>query len=295
MSREILFRVLVSVVTILCLGAAAHNRNIRAQDNPAAGRYASVNGLELYYETYGAGEPLVLLHGGLGGIVEFSQLIPLLAENRQVIAVELQGHGHTADIDRPLSFGALADDVAALIQTLGYERADLMGFSMGGGVALQTAIQHPEVVRKLVLVSTPYQRAGIHPEFRAGMDVMSAEGASAMLETPMYQFYASVAPNLENWPSLVGKVGEMMRQEYDWSEDVAAITAPTLVIVGDSDFIPPSHGLELFERLGGGVPGDFVGMIPSQMAVLPGTSHFTILTRTDLLLPVVTPFLDAPA
>jgi pimeloyl-ACP methyl ester carboxylesterase len=282
---------------VLGYGFAAHRPGaepVNAQDDTGEGNYASVNGLELYYEIHGSGQPLILLHGGLGGIVEFSQLLPALAETRQVIAVELQAHGRTADIDRPLSFEFMADDIAALIENLGLEKADILGFSLGGGVALRTAIDHPEVVNKLVLVSTAYRRAGIRPEFLAGMSGMNADAAQMMLETPMYQFYSSVAPNLEDWPTLVSKVGELLAQDYDWSEDVAAITAPTLIVVGDSDYIPPSHGVELFGLLGGDVAGDFVGMPVSQLAVLPGTSHFTILTRTDLLLPVITPFLDAP-
>jgi pimeloyl-ACP methyl ester carboxylesterase len=258
------------------------------------GSYAPVNGLELYYEIHGEGQPLILLHGGLGGIPEFGELLPALAETRQVIAVELQGHAHTADIDRPLSYEAMADDIAALIGYLELETADVMGFSLGGGVALQTAIRHPEVVRKLVLVSTPFQHEAIHEVFRNGMAAMTEESASAMQETPMYQLYSSVAPNVNDWPVLVGKLGALLSQDYDWSADVAAMTTPTLIVAGDSDMIAPAHVVELFGLLGGGVPGDFAGMPNSQLAVLPGTSHFTILSRVDLVQPMVTAFLDAP-
>jgi pimeloyl-ACP methyl ester carboxylesterase len=289
MSTKTIIRILFSAAVLSLSLALVH-----AQEE--TGKYAAVNGLQMYYEVHGEGEPLVLLHGGLGGIVEFSQLLPLLAESRQVIAVELQGHGHTADIDRPLSYEQLADDVAALIQTLGYENADIMGYSLGGGVALQTAIRHPAVVRKLVLVSTPFSSSGIHDEFRAGMAAMSAESASAMLETPMYQFYSSVAPRVEDWSTMVGKIGDMMRQDYDWSEDVANMTTPTLIVVGDSDMLSPAHAVELFELLGGGVAGGFAQPSTSELAVLPATNHFTILSQTDLLLPLVTSFLDfAPA
>jgi pimeloyl-ACP methyl ester carboxylesterase len=287
-NKKIVIGLMMSVLLLLTVGA-----NVSAQD-AVEGQYAPVNGLEMYYEVHGEGDPLILLHGGFGGIVEYAQLLPLLAETRQVIAVELQAHGHTADIDRPLSYEALADDVAALIEYLGFENADVMGFSLGGGVALRTAIQHPDSVRKLVLVSTPFQRAGIHPEFNAGMEAMSAEAAQMMLETPMYQFYSSVAPNVENWPTLVGKVADMLRPDYDWTEDIASVTAPTLIVVGDNDFIPPSHAVALYELLGGGVAGGMVEMPASQMAVLPGTLHYTILSRTDLLLPILTPFLDTP-
>jgi pimeloyl-ACP methyl ester carboxylesterase len=294
MRKKILVLVIANTLVALGYGFGAHTEPLSAQENPGGGSYASLNGLEIYYEIHGEGQPLVLLHGGLGGIVEFSQLLPALAETRQVIAVELQAHGHTADIDRPLNFELMADDVAALIEYLGLDNADILGYSMGGGVALQTAIRHPEVVRKLVLVSTAFSYSGIHPEFQAGMAAMNAESAQQMLETPMYQFYASVAPKVENWPSLVAKLGELLTQDYDWSEQVATVTAPTLVIAGDSDWIYPAHVADLFGLLGGGVPGDFAGLPNSQLIVLPGTTHFTILSRTDWLLPIITPFLDAP-
>ncbi|MBZ0275035.1 MAG: alpha/beta hydrolase [Anaerolineae bacterium] len=252
---------------------------VKAQENSG---YAPVNGLEMYYEVYGEGTPLILIHGGLGGIVEFKALIPQLAETRKVIAVELQGHGHTADIDRPLTYEAMADDIAALIAYLGYDEADVLGYSMGGGVALQTAIRHPDSVNRLVLVSTPFARSGIHPEFLAGMEAMNAASAEMMLETPMYQFYSAVAPRPEDWDTLVGKVGDLLRTDYDWSEDVASLTIPTLIIAGDADMIPPQHAVAMFSLLGGGVPGDFVEKPASQLAILPDTTHFNILSKLDV-------------
>ncbi len=298
MRKQTIIGAFVSALIILGFGFVSRDLFGKSRGQVSAqkgaGNYASVNGLELYYEVYGEGQPLILLHGGLGGIVDFSQLIPTLAESRQVIAVELQGHGHTADSDRPMSFESMADDIAALIDYLGYEQADLLGYSLGGGVALQTAIRHPEVVRKLILVSTPYRQADIFPEYLAGMSAMNAQAAEAMLETPMYQFYASVAPNPHNWPILVTKLGDLLRQDYNWSDDVAALSMPTLIVVGDSDLIHPAPAVELFGLLGGGVPGDFAGLPHSQLAILPSTTHFTILSRGNLLLPLLTPFLDAP-
>ena len=255
--------------------------------------YAPVNGLEMYYEIHGEGQPLVLIHGGLGGTMEFGQLLPMLAETRQVIAVELQGHGRTADIDRPLSYESMADDIAALIDHLGHENADVLGFSLGGGVALQTAIRHPEAVDRMVLISTAYSRSGIHETFLEGMAAMNAEAAAMMLETPMYQFYASVAPQPENWPTLVGKAGDLLRQDYDWSADIDTVTASALVIAGDSDMIPPAHAAELFSLLGGGTSEGFTLFPAPRLAILPETTHFDILSRTDLLLPFITSFLDA--
>lgn len=285
-------KTLVSIAAAAIIILATSAYTFAQTDTSPEPHYASVNGLEMYYEIHGTGEPLILLHGGLGGIAEFGPLLPLLAESRQVIAVELQGHGHTADIDRSLSYEAMADDIAALISELGYESADVMGYSLGGGVALRTAIQHPEVVRKLILISTPYKREGIHLEFRSGMEAMTAESAAMMLETPMYQFYASVAPKLENWSTLVGKVGEMMSRDYDWSAEVENMTTPTLIVQGDSDMLSPQQGVELFTLLGGGVAGGFAPMPNAQLAVLPNTIHFDILYHTDLLIPIINSFLN---
>jgi len=271
-------------------------RHPHEMNKDGKGSYASVNGLNMYYEIHGTGKPLVLLHGGLATIdVLFGQLLPPLAQTRQVIAVELQAHGHTADIERPLSFELMADDIAALIKHLGLEQADLFGFSLGGGVALQTAIRHPEVVRKLVVVSAPCKRDGWYPEVLAGMASMNAEAAEAMMGSPMHQAYVSVAPKPEDWSALVAKSGQLLRQDYDWSTAVASITAPTLIVVGDADSVRPAHAVELFGLLGGGkVDGAMGGLPHSQLAMLPGTTHFSILARTDLLLPIITPFLEAP-
>jgi pimeloyl-ACP methyl ester carboxylesterase len=257
--------------------------------------YAPVNGLQLYYEIYGAGRPLVLLHGGLGVTGMFPQLLPALAQTRQVIAIELQAHGHTADTDRPLSFEHMADDVAALIGHLGLGNADLCGYSLGGGVALQTAIRHPEVVRKLVILSAPYQRQGWYPEVLAGMAAMNTEAAAAMVGSPMHDAYAAAAPRPEDWPVLVEKTGQLLRQDYDWSAGVADLQAPTLIVIGDADSVRTQHAVYMFGLLGGGQADGAMGGLPrAQLAILPATTHFTILDRLDLLLPIIPPFLDAP-
>jgi len=252
---------------------------------PSASGYAPVNGLEMYYETHGTGQPLVLLHGGFSNInADFGRMLPELAKTRQVIAVEFQAHGRTADIDRPLRFEHLADDVAALTTHLGIDLADLLGFSLGGGVALQTAIRHPELVRKLVVVSAVYKNDGWHPEILAAMRAM----------TPMHEAYVSIAPKPEDWPALVTKMRELLTEvEYDWTTDIAAIAAPTLLVVGDSDNVRPAHMLELFGLLGGDVVGDLAGVPSSQFTVLPSTSHFGMMMLADLL-PLATTFLDAP-
>jgi pimeloyl-ACP methyl ester carboxylesterase len=165
--------------------------------------YAPVNGLKMYYEIHGSGQPLVLLHGGLGASTMFSEILPQLSSKRQVIAVDLQAHGRTADINRPMSHEAMADDIAAIIKLLGIEKADVMGYSVGGGVALRAAIQHPGAVRKAVFVSSVFRRDGWYPEIVAGMLQVSAGAAEAMKQTPMYRSYASLAPRLEDWPVLL--------------------------------------------------------------------------------------------
>ena len=275
---------------------AKNKVNTKPTNKDAKGSYASVNGLNLYYEIHGAGELLILLHGGVGAIQMFGEVLPSLAQNRQVVAVDLQAHGRTADIDRPLSFELMVGDITALIKHLGIEEADVMGYSLGGGVALRTAIQHPEVVRKLVLVSTPFKRDGWYPEVLAGMGQMGPQVAEPMKQTPMYQHYASIAPKPEDWPVLLTKLGELLRQDYDWSKDVAAIKAPTLIVVGDADSVRTAHVVAFFELLGGGkvdAGWDGSGMSNARLAILPATTHYNIYSSPQLSA-VVAPFLDAP-
>jgi pimeloyl-ACP methyl ester carboxylesterase len=265
-------------------------------NDDSRGKYAPVNSFEMYYEVHGKGEPLILLHGGVGAIEMFGEVLELLAEGRQVIAVDLQAHGRTADIDRLLSFESMADDISALIEHLGLSRADVMGYSLGGGVALRTVIRHPGVVRKLVLVSTPFSRDGWFPEVLAGMGQMGPEAAEPMKQTPMYQLYASVAPKPEDWPVLLTKLGELLGQDYDWSDEVAAIEAPTMIVVGDADSVRPAHAVRFFELLGGGradAGWDGSEMSNARLAVLPATTHYEIFSSPTLA-SAVTPFLDAP-
>ncbi len=261
-----------------------------------AGQYARVNGLNQYYEIHGTGAPLILLHGGLGDISMLAQLLPGLAATCRVVAVDLEGHGRTALIDRPLSFEQMADDLAALMGQLRVERADLVGYSLGGGVALHTAGRHPQAVRKLTLVSVPYRSDGWYPEVRAGMKSMSAEAAKAMVGSPPHQAYVGVAPRPDDWPTLVTRVGQLIRQDYDWSPVVRKIMAPTLLVYGDADSIRPAHAVEFFELLGGGQKDagwDGAGMPDSKLAILPGTTHYNSFS-SPMLAPIITAFLDAP-
>jgi pimeloyl-ACP methyl ester carboxylesterase len=261
------------------------------------GNYAEVNGLEMYYEIHGAGEPLVVLHGAYMTIDAMGELVPELARTRQVIAVELQGHGRTADIDRPLSYEQMADDTAALLRHLGIERADVFGYSMGGAAALQVAIRHPEAVRRLVVASASFTSDGMHPEMLEMIPTITPE---VFAGTPIEEEYLRIAPNPDDFPTLVAKLKRLDMEPFAWpAEDILGIAAPTLLIVGDSDVVRLEHAVELFRLLGGGVMGDLAGLPKSQLAVLPGTSHFIppgsgLLDRTHWLLSMIPPFLDAP-
>ena len=266
-------------------------------DGTSRGDYAEVNGLNMYYEVHGAGRPLLLLHGAYMTIDAMGEVLSRLAESRQVIAVELQAHGRTADIDRPLGYEAMADDVAALLRHLEVGEADVFGFSMGGGVALQVAIRHPEVVRKLVVVSAAHTSDSMHPEL---LEMIPSITPEVFAGTPIEEDYLRTAPNPDDFPTLVAKLKQLDMEHFAWpSEDVRGIVAPTLLVVGDSDAVRLEHVLELFRLLGGGVMGDLAGLPKPQLAVLPGTTHFIppgsgILDRADWLLAIIPPFLDAP-
>ena len=271
--------------------------------------YAPVNGLKIYYKIYepettdetrnarihGAGVPLLALHGGLGSTEMFGPILPLLG-NRRVIAVDLQGHGCTADIDRPIRYEAMGDDIFGLMKYLGIEKADILGYSLGGGTGLRTAIQHPEVVRKLVSVSAVFARDGWYTDILAQMSQMGPALAEQMKPSPIYKAYSRSAPRPADWPVLVTKVGDLLRKHYDWSKDVAAMKTPTMLVFGDADSIRPAHEVEFFQLLGGGQkdPGwDGSGMPNARLAILPAATHYNML-ESPLLAPAVRSFLDAP-
>lgn len=254
--------------------------------------YAPVNDLNLYYEIHGTGEPLVLLHGAYMTTNAMEPLLSDLAKTRQVITLDFQAHGRTADIDRPLRFESLADDVAALIQFLNLSRVDILGYSLGSQVAVQVAIRHPQLVRKLIPVSVSYNSAGMYPEMMGAADFITAEVFEG---TPAKTEYDRVAPNKADFPVLVEKMKDLVKKGHDWSaESIKDIKAPTFLILGDSDMIKPEHIIEMFRLLGGGVVGDFVGLPNSRLAILPGTTHSTIMDRTTWFVPMVEDFLDLP-
>jgi pimeloyl-ACP methyl ester carboxylesterase len=263
------------------------------QDAGGAGGYASVNGLTMYYEIHGSGAPLVLLHGALSATeTSFGALLPGLAKDRQVIAVDQQAHGRTADVDRPLTVPQMADDTAALLQHLGVERADFFGYSMGAGVALEIAVRRPDLVRKLVLASVTFNNDGFHPGILEGIGSMTPD---ALAGSPFEEEYLRTAPNPQDWPALITKVQQLDHDPPEVAPEVVrSIEAPALIVLGDSDVIRPEHAVELFRLLGGGVAGDVVGLPSSQLAILPGTTHVTLPSRGDLLLAMIPLFLDAP-
>jgi pimeloyl-ACP methyl ester carboxylesterase len=253
-----------------------------------------INGIELGWQELGEGDPLVLLHGGYATGEMFGENLGRLAERHRVIAVDLQSHGRTPAADRPMRFETMGDDIAALLAHLGLERAAVMGFSLGGAVALRTAIQHPALVERLVLVSAPYARSGWYPEMRAGMDAMGPETTAFLRQTPLYTAYAAVAPDPEaGWPALVGQLAELLKIDYDWSDEVRALAMPVELVAGDADGLSPAHVAEFFALLGGGLRDanwDLSGRTHHRMAILPGATHYDINLRPGLAAAVL-PFL----
>jgi pimeloyl-ACP methyl ester carboxylesterase len=275
-----------TLISTLAAAGAIHvaTGRLRAQAGPGTATpavtgdaqtgYAPVNGLEMYYEIHGAGEPLVLLHGAFAMTDLWRPMLEALASNRQVIALDFQGHGRTADIDRPFNYEDFADDVAALMEHLELPQADIVGYSMGGMTALQIAIRHPELVRKLVAISAGFSHEGLYPEI---VEVAQANTVEAFAGSPLEQVYLQVAPNPDDWPVLIEKINALEAAGFDFpASDIEAIAAPTLLIYADSDVVQLDHAIALFKLLGGGVPGDLAGLPPSQLAFIPGASHVSL-------------------
>ena len=256
--------------------------------------YASVNGLQMYYEMHGSGgTPLLLLHGGLFNIdLQFGALLPSLAATRQVIATDFQGHGRTNDLDRPLTSADLASDVIGLLRHLEMPQVDVFGFSVGGAVALHLAIRHPELVRKLIVSSASFHPDGDRPENAGAVGEMTVDMIAG---TPMEEEYRAKSPHPDQLQGLLDKLGAYDEGFAGWSEDdIRGIAAPTLITLGDCDAVRLEHAVKFLQLRGGDVNGDFVGVPTSQLAVFPGTTHFFGLARTDLARDVVLTFLDAP-
>lgn len=255
--------------------------------------FAPVNGLEMYYEIHGRGEPLVLLHGAFGAIDLWGPILTTLAENHRVVAVEFQGHGHTADIDRPFGYERFAADVAALMDHLAIGQADIVGYSMGADTALRVALRRPGLVRKLVPISGKYRYDGEHPEILAALQEMTPD---VLAGSPNLDAYLRHAPDPANFPRLVEKLKALFGKEYAWADaDIRSIAAPTLLILGDADTVRPEHAVALFRLLGGGVAGDLVGLPRARLAILPGTTHASIVAEpTDRLVTTIETFLAEP-
>ena len=256
--------------------------------------YVTANGVNYYYEIHGKGEPLLLLHGGLGSIDMFEPDLPALAKNRQVIAVDLYGHGRTALTDRPVSVVDMGDDMAVVLKELGIKQSDVMGYSLGGGVALRLAVQHPDLVRRLVLVSTPYAQSGFYPEMLPQQAAVSAAMFDQMKASPMYLSYKAIAPKPEDFPKLLDKMGAYMKQAYDWTDDVKKLRMPVMLIYGDADMITLDHAVSFYHLLGGGLKDagwQRENMSKNRLAILPNVTHYE-MAMSPALVSTALPFLN---
>ncbi|GAB3227381.1 alpha/beta hydrolase [Spirosoma arcticum] len=272
--------------------SAAPKDTVMSQNTkPTKSGYAAVNGLKIYYEVCGKGKPLVLLHGSFMTIpLNWSQIIPLFAKDRQVIVAEMQGHGRTKDIARKLSYEGMADDVSGLLTHLKIDSADILGYSMGGGVAFQIAVRHPQQVRRLVVLSAPYTHDGWWPDVEASFATFTAD----MLKgSSIQKQYDSLGNDPAHFPEFVKKVINIDLKPYDWAKDVKNIKAPLFMAIGDADGVQYEHALELFRAKGGGKMGDIHGLPKSRLAIIPGTTHIGMMQRTDWLIPMITDFLDS--
>ena len=285
MSKTTLFALLLAATPAFVATEAAYPSAAEAPAKPARKGLLSINGLKYYYEIHGEGEPLLLLHGGLGSTDMFGPVLPVLARGRQVIGVDLQGHGRTELGTRPLSLLDMGDDMAAIVRALGHEKVDVFGYSMGGGVAFRLAVQHPEVVRRLVLVSAGYARDGFYAEMLPQQAQVNAALAEQMKDTPMYKSYVAVAPKPEDFPRLLDQMGNLMRTPYDWSADVAKLRMPVMLIYGDSDMYRPEHVVKFYQLLGGGLKDAGwmrENLSENRLAILPNRTHYDVFFAPEL-------------
>ncbi|WP_346320920.1 alpha/beta hydrolase [Chitinophaga sp. YIM B06452] len=303
MNKHLITGILVVIVTAAatsCQPRPEEGQNVSAEPKgtvasqalkPAESGYADVNGLKMYYEVYGQGKPIVLLHGSYMTIpLNWSQIIPLLAKDRKVIVAEMQGHGRTRDIAREISYEGMADDVSGLLKHLKTDSADILGYSMGGGIAFQLAVRHPEQVRRLVVLSGTYKHDGWWPDVEAMYPSINADMFKG---TPIQKQYDSLGNDPAHFPEFVKKVISIDLKPYDWSKEVKNIKAPIFMAIGDADGVRYEHALELFRAKGGGKMGDIHGLPKSRLAILPGTTHIGMMMRTEWLIPMVTDFLDS--
>jgi pimeloyl-ACP methyl ester carboxylesterase len=260
-----------------------------AQSEPV-GQTIEVNGMQMYYEVSGEGDPLIVLHGAYMNIPTMGAIVPKLAETHKVYALEFQGHGRTTDIDRPITYPNLADDVAAFMDAVGIEKADIFGYSMGSAAGLRLAIDHPEKVDQLVAASVAYDVSGWQPAFVEFIPQMAPE---MFVGTPMEDEWKKLAPNPDGFRALVEKLIALEKEPMAWEAEVKALKTPVLIIAGDADVSTLEHNVALFRLLGGGGMGDMGAPLPaSRLAVLPATSHTAVINQTDLLFGFIEPFLQ---
>ena len=266
----------------------------KTEFRPANTGRALVNGVDYYYEMHGKGEPMLLLHGGLGSIDMFAPVLPAFAKTRTVIAVDLQGHGRSSLGDRPLRLQDMADDMAEILEQLGYDTVDVMGYSLGGGVALQLAARHPDRVRRLVIMSAGYSQDGFYPEMLPQQAQVSGAIADMLEETPMYKSYVAVAPRPQDFPKLLDRVGDFMRTPFDFEEDVKKVQAHTLLVFGDADMIRLEHAVTFYKLLGGGQrDAGFMRehMARNRLAILSDVTHYETF-MAPLMVATVLPFIN---
>jgi len=303
MNKQVKTGVLLALVVAIMASCQSHSRDdenlsttskdstVRQNIVPIEKGYTAINGLNMYYEVYGTGKPIILLHGSFMNIpMNWSNIIPLLSKDRKVIVAEMQGHGRTKDIPRALSYEGMADDVSALLTHLKIDSADILGYSMGGGIAFQFAVRHPQQLRRLVVLSGTYSHDGWWPDAEASFATFTPDMFKG---TAIEKQYDSFGNDPARFPEYMKKVISIDLEPYDWSKDVKKIQAPIFMAIGDADGVQYEHALELFRAKGGGKMGDMHGLPKSRLAILPGTTHIGMMQRVNWLVPMITDFLDS--
>jgi pimeloyl-ACP methyl ester carboxylesterase len=299
MSRHPLITTLAAIAATFAVSTIVQAEEAKpamqnALPKPTKSGHVAVNGLNYYYAVYGQGEPLLLLHGGLGQIEMFGPNLTRLAQTRQVIGVDLHGHGRTALGNREIDLVDIGNDIAGVLKKLGYDKVDVLGYSFGGGAAFQLAVQHPQMVRRLVVASAGYAQDGFYPEMLPQQAAVGAAMADQMKETPMYKSYVAVAPHPEEFPKLLDGMGAWMRKPYNWSVDVKKLTMPVMLMYGDSDMFRLEHVVKFYQLLGGGLKDagwQREHMSKNRLAILPNLTHYELFLAPQFV-DTAMPFLD---